>query len=489
MPGAAMDSSTASREKRNAALASVAAAVFLTAFKLVVGLQTNSLGVLSEAAHSALDLGAALITLAAVVLAAKPADEEHPYGHGKFENVSALIETLLLFVTCSWIIWEAVHRLSTHRTHVEANVWSFVVMGVAIAVDLGRSRQLARVAREHNSQALEADALHFSSDVWSSLVVIAGLVFVSFGYPALDSVAAIGVALLVLFVSYRLGRRTIDALVDRVPAGLYEEVSATVRQVDGVQEVRQLRLRTSGPNVFVDTIVGIPRTMPFEGAHEVMDAVERAVHTAYPDADVTVHAEPVETGDETIADKVRMVALAKGMRAPHNLEVHRVDGRYFIDFDLEHPSGRSFVDAHAAAVEVEREVRRRIDHVEKVTIHLEEYQQAEAENRAAGDEQRALRERIRAQVLRNPQVLDCSDVTVLHFGAGYNVSVTCQLDAALTLASVHRAVAETESDLYREFERVRRVTIRAEPASVARGDARGHRGTPAAGSPPDQGSA
>jgi cation diffusion facilitator family transporter len=476
MPGEAVElsgnSPAVDREKRNAALASVAAAVFLTAFKLAVGLETNSLGVLSEAAHSALDLGAALITWAAVVVAAKPADEEHPYGHGKFENVSALMETLLLFATCSWIIWEAVHRLSTHGTHVEANAWSFIVMGVAIAVDLGRSRHLARVARKHHSQALEADALHFTSDVWSSLVVIAGLVFVSFGYTALDSVAAIGVALLVLFVSYRLGRRTIDALVDRVPEGLYEDISAAARQVDGVQEVRQLRLRASGPNVFVDAVVGLPRTMPFERAHEIMDAVETAVHGARADADVTVHAEPVETGDETIADKVRMVALEKGLRAPHNLEVHRVNGRYYIDFDLEHPSGRSFVEAHEAAVDLEREVRRRIDGVEKVTIHLEEYQQAEAEHRAGGDEQRALGERIRQRVLRDPRVIDCADVTVLRLGAGYNVSVTCRLDASRTLASVHRIVEELESDLYRELERLRRVTIRAEPVRVAPEDAK-----------------
>ena len=458
-----MESPSVTREKRGAALASVVAAVFLTAFKLAVGLQTNSLGILSEAAHSALDLGAAIITYVAIVLAAKPADEDHQYGHGKFENVSALMETLLLFVTCSWIIWEAVQRLSTHQSHVEANLWSFLVMGVAIAVDLGRSRHLSRVARKHNSQALEADALHFTSDVWSSLVVIGGLVFVSFGYPAVDSIAAIGVALLVLFVSYRLGRRTIDALVDRVPKGLYETVFAAVEAVDGVQEVRQLRLRPSGPNVFVDATVGIPRTMPFERAHRVMDAVEGAVHDAHPNVDVMVHAEPVETGDETLADKVRMVALEKGLRAPHNLEVHRIEGRYYIDFDLEYPSGRTFVDAHRVAEEVEAEIHRRIDGVEKVTIHLEEYQREEAEHRAASEEELALRDDLQAKVLGDSRILGCTDVTVLRIGNGYNASVTCHVDESLTLARVHRIVAEMESGLYREFEQLRRVTIRAVP--------------------------
>jgi len=458
-----MEPVTATREKKAAALSSVLAAVFLTAFKLVVGLQTNSLGVLSEAAHSGLDLVAAVITYVAITLAAKPPDDEHPYGHGKIENVSALLETLLLFVTCSWIIWEAVQRLSTHGTHVEANVWSFVVMGVAIAVDLGRSRHLGRVARTHRSQALEADALHFSSDVWSSLVVVVGLVCVSFGFPALDAIAAIGVAFLVLFVSYRLGRRTLDALVDRVPDGLYEKVRAAVEGVQGVEEVRSIRLRASGPSVFVDTTVGIPRTMPFERAHAVMDGVERAIHSTHASVDVIVHGEPMETAGETLADKVRMVALERGLRAPHNLEVHHTGGRYHIDFDLEYPKGQSFVEAHDLAVEIENEIRARFEGVAKVTVHLEEYQKEEEELREVTDKERALQEGIRTRVLRDARVLGCTDITLLRHGNGYNVSVTCQVDRALPLAGVHEIVAGIESALYREFEQLRRVTIRAEP--------------------------
>ncbi len=451
------------REKRMAALGSVVAAVFLAGFKLIVGLQTNSLGILSEAAHSALDLIAAVITYVAIVLAARPPDAEHQYGHGKIENLSALLETLLLFVTCSWIIWEAVERLSTHRTAVHPDVWAFIVMGVAIAVDVGRSRHLAEVARRHGSQALEADALHFSSDVWSSLVVIFGLVAASFGLPALDSVAAIGVALLVLFVSYRLGRRTLDALVDRVPAGLYDRMLSAVRGVEGVEEVRAIRLRTSGPKVFVDTTVGIRRTTPFERAHAVMDEVERAVRSSHPDADVIVHGEPVETRDETIADKVRMIALEKGLRAPHNLEVHRTEEKHFIDFDLEYPRGLSFVEAHALAGEIEQEIRDGFERVEKVTIHLEEYQPVAEELREVTGGERALCDAIRARALRDRRVLGCSDVTLLAGGGSYNVSITCQLERSRRLDDVHRIVAEVESALYREFGQLRRVTIHAEP--------------------------
>ncbi len=337
-------------------------------------------------------------------------------------------------------------------------------MGVAIAVDLGRSRHLSNVARKHHSQALEADALHFASDVWSSLVVIVGLVCVSFGFPAVDSIAAIGVALLVLFVSYRLGRRTLDALVDRVPAGLYEEVLAAVREVEGVEEIRSIRLRPSGPKVFVDATVAIRRTMPFEGAHAVMDAVERAVHGARSNVDVIVHAEPVESEGETIADKVRMIALKRGLRAPHNLEVHRTGGGYFIDFDLEYPRGTSFVEAHEISDEITREIGSDLEGIGKVTIHLEEYQPAEEEQRDVTDVAHALRDGIRAWALRDERVLGCSDVTLLRTGTSFDASVTCQIERSRSLADVHDIVAETESGLYRQFAELRRVTIRAEPS-------------------------
>ena len=263
------------KEKKSIALVSVLAAVFLTGFKLGIGLWTNSLGILSEAAHSGLDLMAAVITLLAVTFADRPADEDHQYGHGKLENISAFVETLLLVITCAWIIWEGIGRLLAHSHHVEANVWSFIVMGTSIVVDISRSRALYRVAKKYHSQALEADALHFSSDVWSSLTVIAGLFFVWIGYPEFDAIAAIGVALLVLFVSYRLGRRTIDALMDRVPKDIKNQIEDAIKSVDGVEELRKLRIRPSGAHIFVDVVVAIRRTIPFQSVHAIMDAVER----------------------------------------------------------------------------------------------------------------------------------------------------------------------------------------------------------------------
>ncbi len=256
----------AEREKHGAALSSVAAAVFLTSMKLVVGIITGSLGILAEAAHSGLDLVAALVTFLAVRVSGRPADREHTYGHGKVENLSALFETLLLLVTCVWIIYEALQRLLFKHVKVDASAWAFLIMGISIVIDISRSRLLYLVAKKYDSQALEADALHFSTDIWSSSVVIVGLGFVLLGerlqLPWLakaDAVAAMAVAGIVIWVSVQLGRRTVTALLDGVSATLVDDVTHVIKAVPGVVETQRVRVRRSGPEAFADVQVSVNR--------------------------------------------------------------------------------------------------------------------------------------------------------------------------------------------------------------------------------------
>ena len=288
------------REKRSAALGSLVAAIGLTTMKIIVGLLTGSLGILAEAAHSGLDLVAALLTYVAVRISGRPADHSHLYGHGKVENLSALAETLLLFVTCGWIIWEATRRLLFHRVEVEVTIWSFAVMATSIVIDISRSRMLSRIAKKYNSQALEADAMHFSTDVWSSSVVILGLVCVKLGEwaPSLgwlresDAVAALGVSALVIWVSGRLGRRTVDALLDSAPAGMEERILAAVSAVPGVQDCHNIRVRYSGPRLFIDLHVLVDGNQTLFAAHALTETIEGVIQQIAPDADVTVHPEP-----------------------------------------------------------------------------------------------------------------------------------------------------------------------------------------------------
>jgi cation diffusion facilitator family transporter len=293
--------SKADQEKRGAALSSVFAAVGLTTFKIIVGVMTGSLGILAEAAHSGLDLVAALVTFLAVRFSGKPPDAEHPYGHGKIENLSALFETVLLLVTCVWIIYEAVQRLFFHTVEVELSIWSFIVMATSIFVDVTRSRILSKAAKKYKSQALEADALHFSTDIWSSSVVILGLVCVGFSQwfkgvewlKNADAVAALAVAMIVIYVSIQLGTRTVEALLDTAPKDMDKQIKNEVELIEGVSNCHNIRVRHSGPHLFVDVHILVDGHLSLIEAHALTEKVEaKIMDIANGDADVTVHPEP-----------------------------------------------------------------------------------------------------------------------------------------------------------------------------------------------------
>jgi cation diffusion facilitator family transporter len=281
-------------------MSSVIAAVGLTGFKIVIGLTTGSLGILAEAAHSGLDLMAAVMTFLAIRISGKPADSTHLYGHGKAENLSALFETLLLLVTCFWIIYEATHRLLFHPVALKVTFWSFAVMVTSIVVDISRSRVLYRAARKYHSQALEADALHFSTDIWSSGVVILGLVCVKVSgwIPGLaflhqaDSAAAILVGLIVVYISVKLGVSTVQALLDVAPSGIEGKIISAVEVLPGVTGCHNVRVRYSGPQLFVDIHVLVDGNQTLKEAHNLTEEIERTIQNLVPNADVTVHPEP-----------------------------------------------------------------------------------------------------------------------------------------------------------------------------------------------------
>ena len=289
-------------EKQLVAFTSVLAALFLVTIKTVVGLVTGSLGILSEAAHSALDLGAAVVTLFAVRISDKPPDADHTYGHGKVESFSALIETLLLLVTCGWIIYEAFERLFFGKSMEVINTtWGIGTMVLSIVIDISRSRALKKMAVKYNSQALEADALHFSSDVWSSLVVIGGLACVGLGtyfkIPLLhyaDPVSALGVSLLVIVVSIRLGKRTIDVLLDTTPQGMIAEILQTAKDIQGVLAVASVRVRPSGPLFFIDLNVGISKNESHRVVHTIVHNIRTALKDRFPNSDIVISTYPID---------------------------------------------------------------------------------------------------------------------------------------------------------------------------------------------------
>lgn len=459
------------REKRRVAATSVAAAVFLSGLKLVVGLWTGSLGILAEAAHSLLDLVAAGMTLWAVRASAQPADGRHTYGHGKFENLSALGQTLLLLATCAWILIEAVERLTSNPVEVEVTIWAFAVMGISIVVDISRARALRRVARKSGSQALEADALHFSTDVWSSSVVIAGLAAVwlapRVGAPFLldaDSVAALVVALIVIWVSLQLGRRSIAVLLDEAPAGMRERIAGAM-SLPGIREVRRVRLRQSGPEAFVDVTLAVERGTTIERGHAIADAAEGAIRELLPGADVVVHVEPESTDARRAAHPAEVVRrLAQRHALPiHGVRFQNVLGRLTLELHAELPPDLPVTEAHALVSAFETEVRRALPRLARVVTHIEPAVRADlaATTEPCGHFEQL--QTIHEVLAEHREAGRAHDVTVATGDRGLSLTLHWTVHPQLSVGDAHTCTEDLERALRQRLPDLDRVVIHVEP--------------------------
>jgi cation diffusion facilitator family transporter len=460
------------REKRGAALLSVGAAVVLLSLKSFLVLRTGSLGVLSEALHSGLDLLAAIITFLSVRVSDEPADERHPYGHGKFENFSAFVETALLLLTALYIIYEAFDRLFFHHVHIQPSVTAILVLGVALAIDVTRARALKHVAQKYSSDALEADALHFSTDVWSTMVVISGIGLVwageTWNLPWLayaDALAGLAVAAIILWVGSQLGKRTLDALLDVAPKGLQQEIAMAVGRMDGVLDVDRVRVRRAGNRHFVDATVSVARTASLEQVHALSDAIEKRIGEIVP-SDVMVHAEPRAPQGEHLFEAIRAVAQRMGL-AIHDVTALQHAGQLFIELHLEVDENLSLRDAHRQATELEEGIRKLRDGSTDVNIHIEPLGRHIAEPDAGAGEMKQLSRSIEDFLNSLPaefdELVNCHDVRVRQVEHHILASCHCTMRGALPITQVHDVTATLEDRVKAKFPQIYRVTIHPEP--------------------------
>ena len=451
-------------EKERVALTSIAASGGLTVAKGVVGALTGSLAILSEAAHSLIDFAATVMTYFAVRISGKPADEEHHYGHGKVESVSALAETALLFLLSGVVIWEATKRLLGNQGHlVEASLAAFAVIIVSIVVDFFRARLLYRVASETASEALEADALHFGSDMWSSIAVLVGLGGVALGYQWADAAAALVVAVFVCIAGWRLGRRTIDTLTDAAPAGSAETVRRVAGRAPGVVAVDSVRVRPVGDKLFVEVMVAVSRTLPLDRVKALKERVAEAIRAEMPRAEVGVEAAPRALDDESVQERVMVIARNQGL-AVHHVTVHDIRGRRSVSLDLEVDRKLALGAAHDIADKLEAALREELGPEVEVETHIEPLQPPEAAGREAPSERvRAVETTLGEIAADGGMIRDVHDVRVRETDEGEIVNFHCRVDPALSVQAVHEKVDEVERALRRRSPSIKRVIGHAEP--------------------------
>jgi cation diffusion facilitator family transporter len=456
--------------KEKTALASIAVSTALTAVKAVVGLSTGSLAILSEAAHSLLDVVATVLTYIAVRVSGKPADAEHQYGHGKMESVAALAETALLFLLAIGVAYESVQRLlGGEHPIVEAAPYAFAIVALSIVVDFFRARTLGRIARQTSSQALEADALHFWSDMFSSIAVLFGLGGVALGYSRADAAAALIVAVFICIAGWRLGRRTIDTLTDTAPAGVSEQVTAIARRVPGVVGVERVRVRPAGAVLFIELAVGVSRTLPLDRVTAIKQRLTQAIRSELPRAEMTIITEPRALDNETVRERVMLIARNAAL-AVHHVAVQALGDRLSVSLDLEVEGTLPLAAAHDTASRLEEAIREELGPNVEVETHIEPLPALLLAGRDASTERVAEIGNALAALAQGVSGLgEVHDVRVRETADGEIVNFHCHAEPALTVGAVHDLVDDIERGLRRKFPTIARVIGHAEPRRSTRG--------------------
>ena len=454
--------------KERAALASIFASAGLTVAKFIAGLLTGSLGLLSEAGHGLLDTGATTLTYFAVKEASKPADDEHPYGHGKIEAVAALAETGLLLVLAVVVVAIAIYKLFSGTEIVKPNLLAFAVLLISMVVDLVRWRSLAKIARETRSDALAADALHFSSDLVSSGLVLVGLTASAYGFEQGDALAAIGVALFIAFAGYRLGRRTIDTLVDTAPAGLADQIKDLAQTVSGVVDVETVKLRRAGSEFIGDVGIAVPRTMPLERVATVKAQVETALLDKFPDGRLTITANPRVLDTETILERTLLMSALQRLPV-HHITVHKVGEKTSISMDVEVDRRMSLASAHERASRLEVAIRAELGEEVEVETHIEPLDVVELEGKDV--EPSALNEITQVlcdAAVKTDAIFDIHSVRARGSETGIVVNYHCRAAGQLSVEAVHVAVDQIDRVARAKIPQIKRIVGHAEPIRVSR---------------------
>jgi cation diffusion facilitator family transporter len=468
---AAPEQAAMSREKQRVALLSMAAAGVMTLLKLAAGLLSGSLGVLSDAAHSGLDLLAAGLTYFSVQVSDKPADEVHTYGHGKIENLSSFSEVLLMMASSAWIIWEAIRRIFFHAVELHNAAWPAVVVVCSIGVDFWRSRELRAVARRTGSPALATDAFHFASDIWSSCAVLAGLaatwIGTRFGVGWLryaDPAAAIVVSVLILRLTLYIGRDAVGALMDEIPAGTRRRLVREVEKVDGIMSVPQARLRRSGASHFVDLTIALPRRSTFAHTGEMVQAATQAVQMVLPRADVVVHTVPHASRAESLFDRVRAVAAGHNVSV-HDLSVQLHQGRLRVEQHVELDEKLELREAHAFVTAMEGDILRAVPEIDSILTHIESEPATIERPEVISEANRRIELALREAAESQPDILDVHEIAVGRSAEHLSLSCHCTLPDNLLMHQVHEAITGLEDRFKLLCPEVQRVTIHPEPST------------------------
>lgn len=463
------NSKTVAQKKYRVALHSLYAALIITVIKIVAVYFSGSLGILSEVFNSSIDVFVCLVTILSIKYSSKPPDEDHNYGHEKVESFSALFQVLILILTSAYIIYEAISRLFIYKdVEVNVSVWIIGALLITMCIDYYRAKALKKIAVETKSNALEADALHFSSDILSTSVVIIGLILIYFNISKIaDTVAALISTFIIIYLGVKLSRKAIDSLMDRVPAGLYEKLKYETLLIKGVEDIKNCRLRSTGSKIYVDMTIFISRLVPFSKAHDIVDSVEKRINQLIPNADIVIHSEPLETKDETINDKIRMIVNEFGLKC-HDIYSHKIDNEIYSELHIEVCNTNDLTKAHNTITEIEDKIKKEIDVISHLKIHIDEPSEILFDTKDITKNSNEIVREVNKILSESNEIISSNGIQIISSNGRIRISLNCVFDYIYSLDEVHDIVTVLESKIYLHLKehhpKLANVIIHAEPS-------------------------
>lgn len=449
---------------------SLYAAVFITLIKVLASYFSGSLGILSEVLNSSIDIMVCVITIISVKYSSRPPDEDHNYGHEKAENFSALFQVLILFFIASFIIYKAIMRLFVEKdVELNINIWIFLSLIIAIIIDIQRARVLKKTAVETKSSALSADALHFSTDILGSVVVIIGLLLTYFNVSKIaDTIAALIVSIIIIYLGYKMLMKSIDVLMDRVPAGLHDKIKYETLLIKGVEEIKSLRLRNSGTGIYVDMVIFVSRILPFSKVHDIMDSVERKINEIVPDSDIVIHSEPIITESESINDKIRMIVSDSGHKS-HDIFSHKINNEIYSELHIEIDNTNDLIKAHDIITGIEEKIKKEIPVIKHTKIHIDEPSELIFDTLDITENSDDIVKDVQNILEENSQVISGNEIQVISTNGKIRISMNCLFNFIHSFDEVHDIVTILESKIFIQlkdkYPKLSNVIIHAEPTN------------------------
>ncbi len=448
--------------KRKIMLFSLLVSIILVIIKIAIAYFTNSIGVFSEALNNSLDLVTVIITYMAIRISSRPADKDHTYGHGKYENISALFEVTIISALSFFIIYKSIQRIIYRNFELSLNIYVFIILVISIFLNIIRVFYIGKAVKKYNSFALKAEFINYSSDILSSVIVIGGLYLANNGIYIADPIASIIVSLIVLTLSLRLSIKIVRNLLDYVPGEITENIINILKGISEIKSVNKLKLHEVGNIKFINLEICLDRNFYLSQVEKIKEKIKSKIISIIPESEIIIETKSLTSRGDIEACIKEVVLNQPGVKNIHNISVYNINKYINVTIHIELDKYLSLEETEKLTKITENKVKKRINNLRNIYIHIEDSKSSENWNDITKKSNKLIR-KIKKEISSYVAPETCHNFTVLKKGKFYNLAFHCRLNKDLNVIKAHSIITRIEDDIKKKFKNIKEILVHVEP--------------------------